>query len=470
MHDPSTSSPTANPAGASVAPASVASAFAASSSGSGKQDWTCPFCPLLCDDIATVVHDGAIVAPDVACKRLAHGLASFGANTVACAASIDDQDVDLESALTRAVEILQHARRPLFAGLATDVAGARALYPLAAACGAILDHRHGDAMSAATLALQDRGAFFTTLSEIRSRADLVIVVGSQPSLRYPRFYERALGGTGTARELIFVGCAVDPATADVSEAVANAHSILHDADLHDVLAIGSALLDGRGAASIRDDSGIANALAPLLERIAAARYTAIIYEPAALAGRHAALQIEALSRIVKGINRTTRAGALALGGDDGALAVNQAVTWLSGFPLRTRISLPVRLADEAALDHDPYRYRTERLLAAREIDALLWVSSFLPEPLPSALDENVPAIVLGHPALKAMLRARAAPTVFIPVATPGIDSGGHLFRIDTSVVAHLTATRESSLPTVAMIVDKLADRLNVKLAQARRQP
>jgi len=458
MHDSSYSSSTAHAAGASVAP----------SSRSGKQDWTCPFCPLLCDDITTVVQDGALAAPDVACPRLAHGLASFGKDTLACAPSIDARDTDLDTALSRAAQILENARRPLFAGLATDVAGARALYPLAAACGAVLDHRHGDAMSAATLALQDRGAFFTTLSEIRSRADLVVVVGCQPSLRYPRIYERALDGASFARELSFVGCAVDPAVASVTNA--NAHSILESADLHDVLAVWSALADGRGAASIRDDTGIAAALAPLLERIGAARYTAIIYEPAALASRHAALLIEAVSRIVKGINRTTRAGALALGGDDGALAVNQAITWLSGFPLRTRVSMPVRLADAAPLDHDPYRYRTERLLAAREVDALLWVSSFLPEPLPSALDENIPAIVLGHPALKASLGARAGATIFIPVATPGIDSGGHLFRIDTSVVAHLTATRGSSLPTVATIATRLADSVAAASVRARRQP
>jgi formylmethanofuran dehydrogenase subunit B len=458
MHDSSSSMSTANAADASVAPASR----------SGRQDWTCPFCPLLCDDITTVIDDGGLAAPDAGCPRLTRALTSFGADTLACAPSIDARDTDLDTALSHAVEILKHARRPLFAGLATDVAGARALYPLAAACGAIFDHRHGDAMSAATLALQDRGACFTTLSEIRSRADLVVVVGCQPSSRYPRLYERALGGTGLARELSFVACPVDPAASRVANA--SAHSILEGADLHDVLAIWSALADNRNAASIRDDTGIAAALAPLLERINDARYTAIVYEPAALPGPHAALLIEALSRIVKGVNRTTRAGALALAGDDGALTVNQAVTWLSGFPLRTRVSTPLRLADEPPLDHDPYRYRTERLLAQREVDALLWVSSFQPEPLPGALDNTVPAIVLGHPALKATLGGRTAPTVFIPVATPGIDSGGHLFRIDTSVVAHLMATRESGLPTVATIATRLTDGVAAALADGRRQP
>jgi formylmethanofuran dehydrogenase subunit B len=420
------------------------------------RDWTCPFCPLLCDDITTIVHDdGALDAPDVDCPRLAHALTWFGGNTLACKPAIDDQDTDLESALSRAADILKGAARPLFGGLATDVAGARALYPLAAGCGAILDHLHGGALAASTAALQDRGAFFTTLSEVRARADLLIVFGCQPSVRYPRFYERVLGGTDRTHDLIFVGCDVDPA-ADIVENTST-HSILKDADPHDLLAIWSALMEGRSAASISDDTGMANALASLVERVNAARYTVVVYEPAALPGPHAALLIEALNRIVKAVNRTTRAGALALGGDDGALTVNQALTWLSGFPLRTRVSMPTRLAGEPPLDHDPTRYATQRLVAAREIDALLWVSSFQPEPLPPALADDVPVIVLGHPALRSMLGSRAAPTVFIPVATPAIDSGGHLFRIDGSVVAPLTAARAGTLPTVADIAARLSD-------------
>jgi formylmethanofuran dehydrogenase subunit B len=70
----------------------------------------------------------------------------------------------------------------------------------------------------------------------------------------------------------------------------------------------------------------------------------------------------------------------------------------------------------------------------------------------------VPAIILGHPATP--LPARHGPTVFIPVATPGIDSNGHLFRVDASVVAPLTAARAIDLPTVASIA--------TLLAQARR--
>ena len=325
MHDPSSLPSSIGHSGAAVAPAPPLSPSSARSV-SITRDWTCPFCPLLCDDISIDLRgDQSLAALNTDCPRLARSIARYGSADAACKPAIDGATTDHASALARAGEILSRARRPLFGGLATDVAGARALYELAARCGAVLDHLHGDTLAAATLALQDRGAFFTTLSEVRSRADLVIVFGCTPSQRYPRFYERALGGIDRAVSVSFVACPVDPAANALPNA--SVDSILADADPFDVLALWSAHLEGRAI----DE----RALSALADRVAAARYTVFVYEPAALPQPHAALLIEALNRIVKAVNRTTRAGGLALSGDDGALTVNQAVTWLSGFPLRT---------------------------------------------------------------------------------------------------------------------------------------
>ncbi|MGF6374005.1 formylmethanofuran dehydrogenase subunit B [Paraburkholderia sp. RAU6.4a] len=432
------------------------------------RDWICPFCPLLCDDLAAAAHDdGTLDVPDTECPRLAHALAQYGATDAQCACTVDGNEVDKDAALASAAQLLANARRPLFGGLATDVAGTRALYPLAAACGAILDHLHGDALTPATLALQDRGSFFTTLSEVRARADLLVFFGCQPSRRYPRFFTRALAGTELARELVFVGCEADPAAAGFAQT--RIDTLLPDTDPYDTLALWSALAEGRDAAALSHGDGsaanVATALASLHARIAGARYTVVVYEPAALPAPHAALLIEALNRIVKAVNRTTRAACLALGGDDGALTVNQTVTWLSGLPLRTRVSMPAHAAGTAALDHDPYRYRTARLLAEREVDALLWISGFAPHAWPASLDPALALIVLGHPALADAARARGANTVFVPVATPGVDSGGHLFRVDGTVVMPLTAARGAALESVASIAAKLSGRLSRQLSE-----
>ncbi|MBN3767333.1 formylmethanofuran dehydrogenase [Burkholderia sp. Ac-20365] len=463
MHE--STSPTTHANATSAADGPLSSAL---SSASITRDWTCPFCPLLCDDIdAHLAANQTLAAPATRCTRLADALTRYDASDNVCSPSVDGSPVPLDTALDEAVDVLVQARRSLFGGCATDIAGARALYTLAAGCGAILDSVHGDAISAATLALQDRGAFFTTLSEVRSRADLLVVFACEPSALHPRFYERIPSGNSMAREIRFVCCDTDPAA---TEAV-NTHtaSLLIDTSPHDVLALWSAITEGgRNAESLEDGAGIATALTALTARIAEARYTVFVIEPAALPQPHAALLIEALHRIVKSINRTNRAGVLTLGGADGALSMNQTVTWLSGFPLRTRVSKPDRLPGTPPLDYDPYRYRTERLLAAGEADALLWTASFDPHPLPVELAATTPVIVLGTPALGSAIAAqqtRSAKTVFIPVATPGIDSDGHLFRVDTSVVVPLQAARHVALPSVASIATRLADKL---VAQARR--
>jgi formylmethanofuran dehydrogenase subunit B len=430
------------------------------------RDWTCPFCPLLCDDLVVESHgDGTLSVADTECSRLAAALESYSATDTQCRSVVDGNEVALDAGLARAAQFLADSRRPLFGGLATDVAGARALYVLAAGCGAILDHLHGDALTPATLALQDRGSFFTTLSEVRSRADLLLFFGCQPSRRYPRFFTRVLASTDIARELIFVGCAVDPSAAGFAHT--RTETLLPHADPYDTLALWSALGEGREPGGLHRDSNSNDAdaspaatLSSLQARIASARYTVLVYEPGALPSPHAALLIEALNRIVKAANRTTRAACLALGGDDGALTVNQTVTWLSGMPLRTRLSTPALSAGTAQLDHDPYRYRTSRLLAGGEVDALLWVASFAPHAWPASLDPAVPLIVLGHPALADATKARGANTVFIPVATPGIDTGGHLFRVDSSVVMPLAAARGAALASVAWLATQLTTRLH----------
>ena len=48
---------------------------------------------------------------------------------------------------------------------------------------------HGDSISAVLKSFQAKGTIFTTLSEIKSRADLIIFLKSEPNERLPRFSE-----------------------------------------------------------------------------------------------------------------------------------------------------------------------------------------------------------------------------------------------------------------------------------------
>jgi formylmethanofuran dehydrogenase subunit B len=427
--------------------------------------WTCPFCALLCDRFS--VARGETLAPaGTRCPRAARALAQFSAVPSPATPTLNGQPTDAPTALDTAAQWLANARQPLFSGMATDVAGTRALYRLANACGAIVDHAHGRTLMHGLTALQDRGAFTTTLAEIRNRADLIVCIGASPSVRYPEFFARcAVGagadGVGPARRTVaFLGCEADPALANRAD-IETLTVPLHG-DLYDTIATANALVNGK---FLNGPSGSATAalatlatLAALVERMNAADYTTIVWTPADLPGAHAALLVEGIDRLLKALNRTRRAGGLALGGDDGGASVNQTLTWLSGLPLRTGVH-------RSGLEHAPQRYDTASLLADNAVDALVWVASFgaeLPPPRTA-----MPTIVLGHPGLAAACADRAGPTVFVPVSTPGIGSPGHLFRADGGVVLPLTPIYEDTLPTVAAFAGKLDAKVSEKLGEKR---
>jgi len=114
---------------------------------------------------------------------------------------------------------------------------------------------------------------------------------------------------------------------------------------------------------------------------------------------------------------------LALGGSDGDTTVNYAHTWLSALA-----------PEERDID---------------EFDTVVWVNSFSPSKMMQKV--KVPVIAIGHPSMA----FEQEPDVFIPVATPALDSGGTLFRVDSSVVLPLKKTKESQLPTLKEVMDKM---------------
>ena len=415
--------------------------------------WTCPFCPLLCDSFSVRAEAGAWVLNGSDCGKARAGLSHFGPGDASGAAAmsatpsrVDGVDCDIDTAIAAAARLLAASRQPLFGGLGTDVAGARALYPLACRLGAICDPAGGAALLHGLRALQDRGGFTTTLAEVRTRADLIVCIGSLPDARYPEFLRRCgFGLEGAARVALLqpsVAPASDAALVPDADAVPAGVEVLHfDGDLFDAAAMLAACVAGRAV-------GTAGAtLAPLAARLHAASYSVLVYESAQLPAQ-GSLIVEAVNRVVATLNKRTRAAALPLGGCDGASTVNAVFTWLSGLPLRSR-------AAPGGLEHEPLRFDAARLLADGAIDALLWIASFGTEPEPLAT--SLPRIVLGHPRYAAAVRG--GPSVFIPVSTPGIGAIGHVFRTDGSVLMPLTPLRLDALPNVAEVLRRLLQAL-----------
>ena len=75
--------------------------------------------------------------------------------------------------------VLSSSQSPFFWGLGVGYFGIRSLIKLAMECNATLDHMHGDSISSVLRSFQAKGTIFTTLSEIKSRADLIIFLKSE---------------------------------------------------------------------------------------------------------------------------------------------------------------------------------------------------------------------------------------------------------------------------------------------------
>lgn len=401
------------------------------------QTTTCPACGLLCDDIVST-------QPNPCAKSMAF----YGRAPVATTPTIQGKSTSLEAAVSHAARMLENAQQSLFAGLGTDVQGMRAVMRLADKTGAVLDHMNGDSLMRNVQVIQNSGWQTTTLTEVRNRVDLLVIVGTDVVSLLPRFFERvvwnqaSMFGQDTAkREVVYLGGRDLDTRAGISPDGRKPQVLPCDlGDLPAVLSVLRALLAGKKL-SATEVGGIAVAdLANLAERLKQAQYGVIAWAATALKFDHAELSIQTITESIKALNQTTRCSGLPLGGSDGDISTYQVSTWISGYPLRTSYA-------RGYPEHDPYHFSTKRLLS--EADALLWVSSFNPERTPPVSD--IPTIVLGH----AAMTFAQMPEVFIPIATPGIECDGVMFRMDSSVSLSVVKLRDSNLPSLSTVLSKI---------------
>jgi len=402
-------------------------------------DVACPFCGLVCDDLVVGTTGGRLEVKRNGC---ALATAAFGraGEAVADAPRIGGRPASLADAVAAAAGLLRSARLPLIGGLATDVEGARLAGRLADRLGGVLDHMNAAAFLRNVMVLQDSGWITTTLSEVRNRADLLIVAGGDVVSRFPRFFERCVANTdtlfgeGRRCEVIFLGPGLPAGTSlpGITPTVIPCDVTR----LAEALGLLRALLAGR---PVQADQAADIPLATwksLADRMKAAKYGVVAWATRDFDFPHAELTIQSLCELVKDLNRTSRFSGLPLGGSDGDMTADSVHLWQTGFGSRTSFG-------QGVPENDGYHYSTERLLSRGEADVLVWISSLNETRTPPS--SSVPTIVLG----RSGMTFAQEPAVFIPVGIPGIDHAAHLFRSDRVVALPLRRLRQSTLPSVA---------------------
>lgn len=404
-----------------------------------RRNVACPFCGLACDDLSIAVAGDRVSVQEAGCKRSREGFERAPANPTPM---LGLSGASLDDATAAAAAILRASRQPLFAGLATDVAGLRAVLQLADRTGGIVDHLGSDGFFRNLRAVQDSGWMTTTLSEVRNHADFLLIVGPDPTPQFPRLQERCLA----PRRTLFTESRQPPPVVRLGlpqpgDAIA-AQQLVCDLDrLPEAVAALRCLVNGRAVAATEIAGLPMESLRSLAAQLKAATYGVVTWMAGAFAFAGAELLAQALADLVRDVNLVTRCAALPLTGTENVMGAHQVCTWQSGLPLRTSFA-------GGAPVHDPLLYDTARLLRAREADAVVWISTFAPHPPPAS---DLPTIVLAA----APLRFERPPEVYIPVGTPGIDHAGEIFRTDGVVSLPLAKLRDTGRPSAAEILARI---------------
>ncbi len=402
----------------------------------------CPFCGLFCDDLSVAISRDRI---EVLGKGCALAKELYAAIEPPLPPRVDGRETSLEAACARSAEILAASHFPLVAGLGCDLVGAKAAVSLAESIGAVIDHAASDAMFKNLLPLQDKGWMATTFAEIKNRADLVILAGTDVVSRFPRFFERfvwntdSLFGPKHPPDIVYLGGGFDTRAGHSPDGKAPTVINCDTLRLAELFQALRAVYRGRTLQAAEVAGASIASLEVLAQKIKGAKYGALVWAVADLEGPHGDLAVQAMCDLVTEINETSRFSCVPLGGSENALGVQQVCTWQEGFPLRTSFAGGVAT-------YDPYLNSWRRLLDSGEADAVLWVSAFKGGSLP--FETKVPTIVLGAPGT-AFARE---PEVFIPVGTPGVDHAGHVIRSDAVTSLPLHQLRPTELPRAADVL------------------
>lgn len=427
--------------------------------GDVREHVACPACGLLCDDLAIAQSNtGSLKVIKNGCAK---GILFFEQALLETKPRIAGKPASLEAAVAKAAEILTNSNLPLFAGLSTEVQGMRAVMQLADTAGATLDHMNSYSSLRNTLVVQNSGWMVTTLTEVRNRVDLLLIIGTDIVSYNPRFFERQIwnaetmfGQETSGREVIYLGGRGLKTSHGISPN-GTQPTVLECAieKLPEVTAALHALVAGKQLFA-ENVAGIpTQELANLATRLHKAKYSVVTWVSSAFDFPHAELTVQNITETVIKLNEKTRSSGLPLGGSEGDYSANQTSTWISGYPIRNSYK-------QGFPEYDPYHFAAECLLESGEADSLLWINSFSAEKTPPTT--KVPTIVLGH----AASQFEQEPDVFIPVGIPGIDHIGTMFRIDSSVTLPLSKLRAISAPSLAQVVTAIEQAIKLDVSHA----
>ena len=398
-----------------------------------NSSWACPFCALHCDDLVAPKLNNEKVLNANKCFKASEGLSRFNFTSKENKLGyLYGQKEIIQNLITETSKLLSSSQSPFFGGLGLDILGSRSVIKLAKECNATIDHLHGDSISAVLRSFQAKGTIFTTLSEIKSRADLIIFLKSEPNKRLPRFAE-LVNLSSKNSWVIEAKSASDDSHCDFS-VLEKVRLLLY-------------LLRNKSSTSDVDCDH------ELVNLVRNSSYCTFVWDPQEF-GELSEYIANALMAIVKEINQKKRAGILTLGSDNGGLSFQNTLSWVTAKSIRSKFSTK-------SLHYQPELFSLKRCLELKTIDSIFWFSSFC-DNLPDENVSNYPFVAVGPESMGkkySKFFKENKNSIFIPIATPGVNDNGYIMRCDGAVIIPLKKLVNDNIHTVEKLISKIIDNM-----------
>jgi formylmethanofuran dehydrogenase subunit B len=150
--------------------------------------WTCTGCALLCEDIQVYIKDNRVEKVEHACLK---GKARVYGCKHTAISTVDQGEVDINNAISRAAEILGKARNSLLYGFSNSTSeGQVAGIELSQSLGACIDSTSSFCQGITINGIMNGSISSCTLEEVREKADVIVYWGADPMSSHPRHLSR----------------------------------------------------------------------------------------------------------------------------------------------------------------------------------------------------------------------------------------------------------------------------------------
>ena len=403
----------------------------------------CPFCSLLCDDVTVSLDNNRFEVKNKnlsLCKKKIEFFNLDKNNRLT--PTINNKTSSLRETISTTEKILKKSGDITIINHGVDMAGVRSMLRLASRYDCTIDHVNSKYLYNNIGLVQRTGYMATSLTEVKNRADVIMIFGNDIFKKSPRLVERISSGKSSLgffkgkRKIILVGN-FDANATKVARKIGSVVNLKTDIDM--IPKILSQLMQRNDnstfklSKSLREIHNIINKSTYLVASWSASDFNKSL---------NSERIINSISDFIVERNINYRAACFPIAGNLGDSTSSQVCTWMTGFPSRIK-------SYGNTFKHDRYLCDSELIQNNKTTDTVIHFSTLSDQKI--QLNKSLKNIVLGHPKSK----LSCIPDVFIPVGVPGIDYEGIMFRTDNVVSLPLKKIRDVALPTIDDIVREI---------------